>query len=139
MQTEKDFHLMLGETIKYCQCIEHDIKMIYAGIRGGNIRANMIAIEKETLGSAVTLLKELDNMRSKPYFTYADYGTLFGITKIRNYWAHQGYVDYIYQPRETVRAKFDAQFQKLTADHDKMKRLHEITEGVRLDFFKSNT
>jgi len=137
MPQEKDFHVMLGETIKYCQCIEHDIKMIYAGMRGGDIRANMISIERETLGSAVTLLKEMDNQRSRPYFSYSDYGTLFGITRIRNYWAHQGYVDYIYQPRETVGRKFELQFQKLTADHDQMKKMHEITENVRLEFFKS--
>lgn len=136
MKTERDFHSLLGETIKYCQCIEHDVKMIYAGMIGGNVKSNMIQIERETLGSAVTLLKELDEKRVKPFFSNQDYNTLWGITRIRNYWAHQGYIDYLYQPRETIKSKFDFQYNKLLSDRNSLKNLHEITQNVRLEFFK---
>ena len=34
------FHILAGETIMECQRIEHDVKLIYAGMKNGNFDEN---------------------------------------------------------------------------------------------------
>lgn len=135
MAKEDEFHLCLGQIIKFCQCIEHDIKLIYAGMAKGDLVENYKMIQKETLGSAVCLLQDLDRLRSSPFFSNRDYYMLRNITKIRNYWAHQGYVDYLYEPPKSVNLKFSEQLQKLQEDKERLKLLHEATQKIRLQFF----
>ena len=56
-----DFHCMVGRTIKYCQCIENDIKLIYAGMLVGDLETNYQSIKKDSLGTIVSKLQTLDN------------------------------------------------------------------------------
>lgn len=63
-----DFHSYVGETIMFCQCIEQDIKFIYAGMLEGDFDGNYEDIEKWTLGRTVKNLQKLDNSDNKPYF-----------------------------------------------------------------------
>ena len=71
-----DFHQMLGQTIMYCQCIEHDIKMIYAGMKEGDYKENLAFVEREGLGPTLRLLEEVDNAQRTPFFTRDDYRLL---------------------------------------------------------------
>lgn len=39
--TLDDFHFTLGQTIMYCQVIEHDVKRIYAAMHIGDYYENL--------------------------------------------------------------------------------------------------
>ena len=130
MATETDFHSMVGRTIMYCQCIENDIKLIYAGMLVGDLETNYQSIKKNSLGTIVAKLQTLDNSDSKPYFGNGDYELLRDITKIRNYWAHQGYLDYVYDLNN-----FNNQYHKLCSDSRRLEKLHRTTQDIRLEYF----
>ena len=93
-----DFHYYVGRTIMNCQAIEHDIKLIYAGMKAGDMDDNlaMIAKKKMTLGTVVSNLKALDRSDDKWFFSDGDYELLKKITDIRNHWAHKAYCEFIY-------------------------------------------
>ena len=130
MGTEIDFYRKVGELIKACQCIEHDIKLIYAGMIAGSFDDNWEKLKNKTLGQAVLELQELDNSDGQPYFSKSDYDLLKEITQKRNYWVHQGFIDYVYD-----RSKFNNQYQRLKIDNDQLVNLMETTEKIRLDYF----
>ncbi len=131
MISEENFHLLVGTTIKYCQCIENDVKLIFAGMNQGSLETNLENIRTETLGSVIKMMKELDLSSDTPYFSRNDYRLLYDITGTRNYWAHQGYLDYVYSPEEN----FLTQYDKLYADNLRLETLHKRVENVRLEFF----
>ena len=79
-------------------------------------------------------LQNLDNSDKRPYFSKSDYQLLREITQIRNYWAHQGYLDYVYNI-----SNFLAQYQKLYLDNQRLVGLHKTTQDIRLVFFGYNT
>ena len=85
------FHTYVGRTIMHCQTIEHDIKLIYAGMKAGNMdkTLDIIAEKRMTLGMVLKNLKELDHSDNKPFFSESDYDLLKQITDIRNHWAHK--------------------------------------------------
>lgn len=132
----EDFHKQLGETMLFCQCIEHDIKLIYSGMLKGNFDDNYSSVETDTLGTIIRKLEKLDKSDGNPYFGKADYILLKDITEIRNYWAHQGYIDFIYSG--VYSNEFKNQVGRLKKDYDRLKNLHEISEKVRLEFFGIN-
>ncbi len=134
MANERDFDCLIGSTIKYCQCIENDIKLIYSGMLVGNLEENYQKIKKDTLGTIVNKLQKLDNSDKKPYFSKSDYQLLREITQIRNYWVHQGYLDYVYDL-----SKFTLQYQKLYSDNQRLAGLHKTTQDIRLEFFGYDT
>lgn len=59
------------------------------------------SISKTTLGTIVEKLYKIDHTYMQPYFGEKDYAILREITQIRNYWAHQGYVDWVYTNAKT--------------------------------------
>lgn len=132
----EEFHRLVGETIMFCQCIEHDIKLIYSGMLQGNFNKNYSSVETDTLGTIIRKLEKLDKSDGNPYFGKADYRLLKEITEIRNYWAHQGYIDFIYSG--IYSKEFNDQVDFLKKDYDRLKNLHEISEKVRLEFFGIN-
>ena len=78
------FHKMVGEILMYCQCVEENIRRIYAQRMPGDSRLNYLSIEEErlTMGQMVTKLKELDAELPHPLFEkeeqYNDLGTFKG-------------------------------------------------------------
>lgn len=131
------FHKYVGEIIMFCQCIEHDIKWIYAGMLKGNDVANFERLEnsKTTLGKVLGMLEELDN-ESYPYFTDADYELLRQVTAIRNHWAHKAYTEFLYRKDKEWDREFIRQARRLENDHNRLKKLSESIESVRLDVLK---
>lgn len=91
------FHQRVGQTIMYCQLIEHDIKIIYAKKKGGEFDAAYSGIAEKTLGQAVSELRELDVTRRLDFFTPEDYDILFSVAETRNYWCHTAYTDFAYE------------------------------------------
>ena len=64
-----DFHSYVGETIMFCQCIEQDIKFIYAGMLEGDFDGNYEDIEKWTLGRTVKNCKNWTTLITNLIFT----------------------------------------------------------------------
>lgn len=131
------FHQYVGETIMYCQCIEHDIKWIYAGMHKGNDVSNFENLEKSkaTLGKVLGMLKELDNERD-PYLSEADYELLRQVTTIRNHWAHKAYTEFVYCKGDAWDTEFTRQARRLENDHNRLDKLSQSIERVRLDVLK---
>ncbi len=132
----QEFHYYVGETIMFCQCIEHDIKWIYAGMLRGDCDENFNTISKEkwTFGKTVSKLEELDNCDNDPYFDKEDYALLKRIAKIRNYWAHNAYVDFVYE--KSNEKAFNKVSKRLENDHNRLEKIHDSVEKVRLDVLK---
>lgn len=124
------FHTYVGRTIMHCQTIEHDIKLIYAGMKAGNMdkTLDIIAEKRMTLGMVLKNLKELDRSDNKPFFSESDYDLLKQITDIRNHWAHKAYCEFLYSDDEN---DFVRQARRLENDHNRLEGLSETIEDVR--------
>lgn len=130
--TIRDFHYFVGETLMCCQRIEHDIKLIYAGMQAGDMDYNfeIISKKKMTLGTVVQYLKMLDRSDGKWYFADEDYVLLKQITEIRNHWAHKGYCEFIYSNNND---DFIRQARRLENDHNRLVGLSNTIEKVRFE------
>lgn len=132
----EDFHYYVGETMMFCQCIENDIKFIYAGMFNGNLNKNYEAIKNWTLGKTIKKLQELDYSDGDPYFYEEDYNFFKEITNIRNYWAHKSYISFVYDNNFLHKKSFTNEAYKLEKDHDRLSKAHKDVERVRLDCLK---
>ena len=136
MEIEIDeFHKLVGEIMMFCQCIEENIRKIYAKRMPGDYGRNLIDIDEQhlTMGQMVTKLKELDYQLPHPLFEAKDYEMLFAVVKKRNYYAHKVYLSFCYI------ADSDTLFQQcyqracgeLLKDYNALYPLYEIVEEVR--------
>ena len=129
------FHKMVGEVLMYCQCVEENIRRIFAKRRPGDFNLNLLAIEEErlTMGQMVTELMELDKELPHPLFEKEDYDMLFTVVRKRNYYAHAVYISFCYisdddQEFEDCYARAAKQLQE---DHETLYELYEVVEEVR--------
>lgn len=130
------FHLLVGRTILECQRIENDIKYIYAGMLQGDFAENKYEIKKETLGTVLADLEELDNSDGNPYLTKDEYKLLREITRVRNWLVHQAYTDFVYASEDELEKEFNKCYAKLKDFNEKMEILGDQVERVRLDVLK---
>lgn len=137
MMTRDKFKLIHSELIMQVQCIESDLKFIYAGMHRGNFERNLNVLEKSNLGTIIKKLKELDYSDGQPDLSEQDYLLLDQIREIRNYWCHQCFLDYIYIQDDTKR---EYEFQKvalrLSNDENRTWALHEHLEKLRNKLLK---
>lgn len=126
-----DFHYYVGRIIMHCQTIEHDIQLIYAGMKAGNLGDNLDIISKNkmTLGTVLKNLKCVDRSDDKWFFSDGDYDLLKQITNIRNYWAHKAYCNFVYSDESD---DFVRQARRLENDHNRLEKLSKTIESVRL-------
>lgn len=140
MATEKDFEEYVGKIMRVCQGVEHDIKLIYCGLRedanGENFDMVYASVEKLTLGKTIEKLYKIDHTYQQPYFAEEDYAILREITDIRNHWAHQGYIDWMYT---NSRFTFSQKWNQLLRDYKRIEPLGKETEKIRLEFFGVDT
>ena len=135
--TRENFKLMHSELIMDVQCIERDLKLIYAGMHSGNFEKNLDVLEKANLGTVIKKLKELDYSDGNPCLSERDYALLEQIRDIRNYWCHQCYVDYLYIKDDWEREKtFEAIANRLKKDGDNILKLGEETERLRIKLLR---
>jgi len=130
------FHLMVGETLKECQRIEHDVKLIYAGMKAGDFETNLAELKREALGTVLVDLQRLDNSTARSYFSAADYKLLREIKNIRNWLAHKAYVDFLYDKGTAWEDNFKKSYKKLKDFHGRMQTLAGQVEKVRLDILR---
>ncbi len=134
----KDFKLMVGDTIMLCQMIEHDIKLIYAGMRQGDIYENLDNIEKEkwSLGQTIVELEQLDNSDNNPYFSHNDYRLLKRITYQRNLLCHKVFTTFLYSKDFINSKEYQKQSQQLLENNRSLKSLSEETQKIKIAVLK---
>ena len=132
-----DLYILIGETLDFCQRIEKDIKLIYAGMKKGNIEDNLYLIKRFTLGETIIELELLDNCDNKPFLKERDYEILKSITKERNHICHKCFNNYNYISDYDLQEKmFDKEYERIKNFHDKIDVLWRVIEKVRLDVLK---
>lgn len=131
-----DFQELLGATIMSCQTIEHDVKIMYAGMLKGNFDTNLSKIKDKPLGPILDKLHSLDISDDKPFLSEDDYDLLYEIKDIRNYWVHKGYVEFAYRHDSEWRVGLINQYNKLQSIYKRLSSLAEEIESVRLDMMK---
>lgn len=130
--TLDDFHFLIGQTIMYCQIIEHDAKRIYAAMRVGDFYENLQIIDKWTLGKTVTELKKLDFSGKESYISASDYNYLKQMTEKRNYWCHQTYQNFMYDKQFLQSDAYRNECRKLERDNERLSSVCDALENVRI-------
>lgn len=115
--TRDTFKMIHSELIQQVQCIEHDLKIIYAAMKRGRFQSNMEAMSKANLGEIARELEALDYSDDFPELSERDYEVIDEIRDIRNYWCHQCYIDFIY----------------IADDYQRERRFQEIAQRLHYD------
>ena len=123
----------IGELIKKCQCIEHDVKIMYAGMLQGDFSDNLKTVINKPLGPVLAKLETLDYSDNNPYLSREDYTLLNDIKRIRNYWVHKGYIDFLYGSNEGYQVRLDNQYKKLATDCNRIINLAKQLEDIRIE------
>ena len=123
----------IGELIEKCQCIEHDVKIMYAGMLQGDFSDNLKTVINKPLGPVLAKLETLDYSDNNPYLSREDYTLLNDIKRIRNYWVHKGYIDFLYGSNEGYQARLDNQYKKLATDCNRIITLAKQLEDIRIE------
>ena len=130
--TRDKFKLIHSELIMQVQCIENDLRLIYAAMKAGDFEDNIDDLEKANLGRIIKELKELDRSDGHPDLSESDYDLIDQIREIRNYWCHQCYLDYIYIQDDYKRERcFQEIANRLSRDENRTWDLHEKKEKLR--------
>lgn len=133
MITAERFDETVGVLIKKCQCIEHDIKIMYAGMLRGDFYKNLKEVIDKPLGPALKKLEELDYSDDSPYLSRDDYVLLNDIKEIRNYWVHKGYIDFLYGSVEGYQGRLEKQYMNLIKDCNRIIPLSKQLEDIRIE------
>ncbi len=136
MITINDFHQLVGATVMACQCIETDVKLMYAGMMQGDFKRNLATVKNKALGPVLCELEELDICSKNPYFSVKDYELLYEIKDIRNYWVHKGYATFLYLPQDKFQEGLERAFEKLQREYKRLDMLSQEAQNVRLDVMK---
>lgn len=134
--TLDDFHFMIGQTIMYCQMIEHDVKYIYAAMHIGNFYENLDKIEKWSLGQTVQKLKELDFSGKSHYISASDYNFLKQMTVKRNHWCHQTYQNFLYNRQSLQSKEYAEECRNLECDNERLSKVCDALEKIRIQALK---
>ena len=134
--TLDDFHFMIGQTIMYCQVIEHDVNRIYAAMHIGDFYENLDKIEKWSLGQTVQKLKELDFSGKCLYISASDYNFLKQMTEKRNHWCHQTYQNFLYNKQFLQSKEYADECRKLECDNERLSNVCDALEKVRIQAVK---
>ena len=130
------FNYLVGETILECQRIEHDIKLIYAGMLKGELDENIKLVENKPLGPVLKDLEDLDYSDEHPYLSRGDYKLLNEIKDIRNWLVHKAYMEFLYLRDQQLDRAYQNNYRKLLKFHDRMTSLGDNVENVRVDIMK---
>ena len=130
--TRDTFKMIHSELIQQVQCIEYNLKVIYAAMRKGNFESNFNALEKANLGKIARELENLDYSDDRPELSENDYQVIDDIREIRNYWCHQCYLDYIYISNDNQRERaFQKVANRLHYDENRTYDLMLKTEKIK--------
>lgn len=135
--TKDKFRILHSDLIHYVQCIEHDLRIIYAAMKPGDFAANLDDLEKATLGKIVKELEKLDYSDGHPDLSQSDYDLLDIIREKRNFWCHECYLNYVYiADDEERKERFSEICDMLEFDCRRTMELHAKIERIRLNKLK---
>lgn len=128
-----DYKYLLGETIILYQFMENDLKLMYAGLLGGNFYKNidMVRSTYKGLGQIVIALEELDSKDSSPYFTKETYILLSKLARQRNYYCHQCCMEFCYNPYFRESPEFKDSLNNLKKTNLSIKNVQSQVEKHR--------
>lgn len=132
--TLDDFKYYVGETLYYCQTIEHDVKWIYAMMLCGDSKENYIDISDWTLGKVINELEELDYSDNDNLLSHSQYELLREIKEERNYLVHQVFRDFAYKDGYEFEMAFERAYNRLINFHNRLKKLWHTVEDIRVEF-----
>lgn len=131
--TRDTFKMIHSELIQQVQCIENDLRVIYAAMCKGNFKSNLQSLNKANLGKIARELEELDYSDDFPELSQDDYEIIDEIRNIRNYWCHQCYLDFVYIQDDLQREQtFQNIAQRLHYDENRTYALFKKTEEMRI-------
>lgn len=129
--TNSEFRLLHSELIMQVQCIESDLRIIYAAMKTGDFTENFDDLENANLGRIIKELKKLDYSDGHPDLSEFDYALIDRIREIRNYWCHQCYLDFVYIRDDSKRERrFQEIADQLVRDERNTLELHEKIERL---------
>lgn len=132
----EEFKYLVGETVMYCQIIESNIKIIYVNLLGKDKQVNWELIKKETLGSMVKKLQELD--KDNKLLSSDDYYYLHQVAGKRNHWCHQTYINFLYTPDFLTSSQYTNECNQLLNDHHQLGKIYRILEEMRINIVRAN-
>lgn len=131
--TRDKFKIIHSELIQQVQCIENNLRVIYAAMRKGNFKSNLQSLNKSNLGKIARELEALDYSDDFPELSQDDYEVIDEIRTIRNYWCHQCYLDFVYIQDNLQREQaFQRIAQRLHYDENRTYDLFQKTEEMRI-------
>lgn len=137
--TREQFKILHSEIMMYFQCIEFDLKRIYAGMSSEDFDDEMDMLDTSNLGNTLRKLKRLDHSDGNPWLSETEYDQLDRIRELRNYWCHQCYLDYIYINVEWQREnKFQRIANRLYNEHGRVYNLHQKLQDLYFDWFEDS-
>ena len=141
LNTNLDEYLYyLGAVVSNYQYIEHDIKLIIAGMRDGKFESNIKEIEKEklTLGNAINELYDLDCLDNEPYFDKNFYKILRMLEHKRNYYCHQCCTDFAYEDEGFLYSyDFLEILNEIKSDYNELRKFQQNIQSHRIEVLKN--
>ena len=131
------FKVVHSELLMSMQYLEQDLKIIFATIKDGRFDDNYEILADAPLGKVLKEFRKLDKEKGFAKIKPKDYELLEEIREIRNYWAHQCYLDFHYI--EDLQEKYEA-FQdvkeRLHYDEQRVYDLQPRMEKLRISIAK---
>lgn len=131
------FKIIHSELLMSMQYIEQDLKIVYATIKDGKFDDNYEVLLDAPLGKVLKEFRELDKEKGFAKIKESEYQVLNDIREIRNYWAHQCYLDFHYI--EDPKAHYDAFLEvkeRLKLDEQRVFELQQRMEKLRKSVVK---
>lgn len=126
------FKVVHSELLMSMQYLEQDLKIIFATLKDGRFDDNYEILAEAPLGKVLKEFQKLDKEKGFAKIKPQDYELLEEIREIRNYWAHQCYLDFHYI--EDLQVKYNA-FQsvknRLHYDEQRVYDLQQRMEKLR--------
>lgn len=132
----KQFKYLVGETVMFCQIIESNTKIIYVNVAKGDKTANWEAIKKESFGSMVQMLQNLDS--NNQLLSNDDYMYLQQVAGKRNHWCHQCFINFLYTQDFLNSNEYLQECIMLEQDYKQLQKIYLILEDMRIKIVRQN-
>ena len=126
------FKILHSDMIMYYQIVENDLKLIYAQIFGEDINEAYAEVEKKPLGAIIKQLKEYDKSTEPQMISDNDYNFLKQMKDNRNFWAHENYIDFLYEKSPLDSEAYKKQCKRLEKDHERMHKVYKEIEALKI-------
>lgn len=107
------------------QIIEYYLKRIYSYMHKGNPNKNYKNIKDKTLGNVINLLEKLDYSDNSPWLSKGNYSYLKGMAKIRNYYIHKFFINYLDAEYNNDLNERNNLYKQLIKDKDEIEKMRE--------------